>query len=256
MSLTLSSIKLERIIYIFVAIFLLLKRNSSVSIAPRQSVRLSKRSQFSRQHRVLACKWSYRRDNCTLKSTILVEIGQIHASGQVMRNLWGCWFLFRICCSDTLLRKLSRRSQNHVRHANHHVPRFSDAWSWATLVATLVCFSGLSTSRSSWWPFPEFYNCFFSSFNDIQWCDLFRGGLSVNSDYVHLIVHGWLIKYQVSLHQTCKSPVYCITDHIRVQVKLPSIYWVAWEAQKFGPTNTKLIDRPREYTSQPIQRSE
>jgi hypothetical protein len=38
----------------------------------------------------------------------------------------------------------------------------------------------LAISSSLVWPFPELCHCFFLSFNDIRWCELFRGTIGVN----------------------------------------------------------------------------
>jgi hypothetical protein len=94
--------------------------------------------------------------------------------------LWECWFLCRICCSDALLCKLSRRSQNRVLRVLHHVPRFSDTRSRKALFAVFVCINGLVISRSSLWPFPESCHCFSHSFDDIRWCDWDTGRISPN----------------------------------------------------------------------------
>jgi hypothetical protein len=51
------------------------------------------------------------------------------------------------------------------------VPPFSDEWLSADLLAILVFSTGMTISSVSFWPFPEFWNCFMISFNDNRKCD-------------------------------------------------------------------------------------
>jgi hypothetical protein len=132
-------------------------------------------------------------------SAIIPPVWQVNAGKRsTMKSLWGCCFLCRICCTDALVCKLSRRSEKHVLRVFLLVPRFSDTWSWTALIATLVCTNGMVISNSSLWPFPEFWFCFSHSFNAIRWCDWFRSSTSVNCkrflDWKHEVLFWALTK--------------------------------------------------------------
>lgn len=145
--------------------------------SPQKSLRL----QYARRRTISQIFRQCRQQtNIVLARFVPLSVNLSQVSEPKNEKWWGCWFLRWICCSDAFLDKLSRRSENHVLRVIHLLPRFSDTWSSMALVATLVCSNGLENSSSSFWPFPEFGNCFFLSFNDIRWCDWFHGRISVN----------------------------------------------------------------------------
>jgi hypothetical protein len=55
-------------------------------------------------------------------------------------------------------------------HKPYHVPPFPGTCPWMTPTALLVCFTGLTISRISLWPFPGIWNAIFISFDDILRC--------------------------------------------------------------------------------------
>jgi hypothetical protein len=72
--------------------------------------------------------------------------------------------------SDSKVFKCDRCEESQVCEfcENHHVPPFSGTWSLTSSVTTCVCFTGLTISSISLWPFPTILDWFFISFCDTQ----------------------------------------------------------------------------------------